>query len=204
MSPFIVFEGIDGAGKTTQARALVARLRRQGRRVQLVREPGSTGLGERVRRILLSRKTSLVPQAELLLFAAARAQLVGEVVRPLLDAGVMVIADRFTPSTWAYQGSGRGLSAEALRCLEEIVTHGLEPDLVFLLDVPAEVALQRKGVLLDRVEREGLAFLESVRQRYHALAEATPARWRVLDGTAPIEALKQRVWAEVSARFPLA
>jgi dTMP kinase len=203
VSPFIVFEGIDGAGKTTQARALAARLRRRGVPTRLVREPGSTRLGESVRRILVGRRKGLTPYAELFLFAAARAQLVEEVVRPALQQGAIVIADRFSPSTWAYQGSGRGLSPGALACIEEIATQGLQPDLVFLLDVPPEVALQRKGIRLDRIEQEGLAFLESVRARYHALAAAAPDRWRVLDGTTAVPVLKDRVWKEVSARFAL-
>ncbi len=194
----ITFEGIDGSGKSTQVRRLQRRLKDIGAEPLLVREPGGTALSERVRALLLDPAAEIAPRAELLLFAAARAQLVDEAVRPALAAGRPVLADRFCDSTTAYQGAGRGLAeAEWLAGFHRFTTGGLIPDRTFVVDVPLEVAARRRGREADRMEAAGAAFFERVRTGYLALAEREPERVRVLDGTRPIGALADEVWEEV-------
>ena len=144
MACFIVFEGGDGSGKSTQAQSLYLRLRRRAIKVLRTHEPGGTPLGQALRRLLKSGE-AMTPISELMLFEAARAQLVQQVIRPFLDQGGVVIADRFTSSTIAYQGYGRGLDRELIERLDREATGGLEPDLTVLLDLPVEVALARKG-----------------------------------------------------------
>ncbi len=181
----ITFEGIDGSGKSTQAARLADALAVRGRTVQLVREPGGTPLGERVRETLLSTESAIAPTAELLLFSAARAQLVDVVIKPALGRGDFVVADRFYDSTTAYQGGGRGVfDVEWLDAFHLKVTGGLTPARTFLLDVPVALALQRReGMTIDRMEAGGAAFFERVRSAYLALAARHPSRVTVLDGT---------------------
>ncbi len=195
----ITFEGIDGSGKSTQARRLVAALRAAGRDVQAVREPGGTSLGERVRELLLDPASHILPTAELLLFSAARAQLVEGVIRPALASGAVVVADRFYDSTTAYQGGGRGLAApEELDRLHALATGGLAPALTFLIDVPVEVAVARRAQrAADRMEAGGAAFFERVRAAYLALAARHPERVVVLDGTQPPDSLHAEVMERV-------
>lgn len=177
---FITLEGIDGSGKTTQLKLLETWLKGQGLEVVTVREPGGTPLGEKIRSILLSAKDG--PQtsaAELLLYAAARAELVGTVIQPALEAGRIVIADRFSDSTWAYQVYGRGLDCAWADQVLAGATCGLKPDLTLLFDLPPAVSLSRTG-RDDRLEQENLDFFGRVRQGYLTLAKKEPQRIRVI------------------------
>jgi dTMP kinase len=187
---FITLEGPEGAGKTVVANRLVAALQARDRTVRLTREPGGTRLGEELRRILLSRDgAALSPRADALLFNAARAQLVAEVIAPALDADEVVICARYTDSTLAYQGSGAGVPLADLRALADIATGGLAPDLTVLLDVAPEVGLRRKADS-DRTRFEAsfdLAFHERVRAGFLELAAAEPNRFAVVDSTRQID-----------------
>ena len=194
---FIVLEGQDGSGKSTQARALFRRLRREGYGVLLTREPGGTPLGEALRR-WLKRSRNLALLSELSLFIAARAQLVEEVVRPALERGVTVISDRYTASTVAYQGHGRGLDLDLLDRLNRAATGGLTPDLTVLLDLPVQNGLARKrNPEADTFDAAPLAFHRKVRDGYLALAAQDPGRWLVLDGARPRRELSEHIWAKV-------
>jgi dTMP kinase len=185
----IAFEGIDGCGKSTQAHLLAARIG-----ALLTFEPGATGLGVSLRRLLLDRDQAPVSErSEALLMAADRAQHVAEAVRPALDSGTWVVTDRFSASTLAYQGSGRGLDRAELDTLINWATGGLEPDLNVLLDVPVEVALSRRKTGADRLETEGAEFQQRVADGYRRLAAEAPSQWLVVDG-ARIEA---EVFADV-------
>lgn len=200
MASFIVFEGGEGCGKSTQTRALYRRLSKDGFRAVLTREPGGTRLGERVRRHLKrTGETRISPLAELFLIATARAQLVSEVIRPELEKGKTVICDRFTPSTLAYQGYGRGLNTDALREVNDIATDGMSPDLIVLLDIPIEDGLGRKkSKERDRFESESLAFHARVRRGYLDMAKADPGRWLVVDGRLPKKEIEEMIWGKVS------
>ena len=181
---FVTFEGVDRAGKTTQARLLADAL---GERAVAVREPGGTPAGERVREILKDPDAGCGPRFEALAFAAARAELVDEVIRPALDAGRVVISDRYTDSSLAYQGAARGLGTDAVARINEFATGGLRPDITFLLDLPVDEAAGRGGEA-DRFEDEGRGLQERVRDAYEQLAAADPERWRRVDaGRAPEE-----------------
>ena len=201
MALFIVFEGGEGCGKSTQARALHRHLLQEGQRAILTREPGGTGLGERVRRHLKRPGgTPISPLAELFLIEAARAQLVNEVISPALQAGQAVICDRYTPSTLAYQGHGRGLDLETIRAVNGTATGGLSPDIIVLLDIPVEAGLGRKkGRAGDRFESESLAFHRRVRRGYLEMARADPGRWLMVDGRRPRQAIRGTIWERVSA-----
>ena len=200
MALFIVFEGGEGCGKSTQTRALYRRLSRDGFRAVLTREPGGTRLGERVRHHLKrTDETRISPLAELFLIATARAQLVSEIIRPELEKGKTVICDRFTPSTIAYQGYGRGLDVDALRDVNDIATDGLFPDLIVLLDIPVEEGLGRKRSReRDRFESESLTFHARVRRGYLEMAKAEPERWLVVDGRLPRKVIEETIWEKVS------
>jgi len=191
----ISFEGIDGSGKSTQARLLRDHLEAQGRRTRLVREPGGTKLSEQVREMLLSHALDVRPMAELLLFSAARAQLVDETIRPALDAGDVVVCDRFYDSTTAYQGAGRGIAdPEWLRGLHDRVTGGLVPDRTYLVALDPKTARARRRSANeddDRMEAATEDFYARVSDAYHRLAKDEPDRFLVLDGTRSIEALQQ-------------
>lgn len=194
----ISFEGIDGSGKTTQIQNLVSQLRTQGYTVTTLREPGGTKISESIRELLLDSRSQINPMAEAMLYAAARAQLVQDVVEPLLDQGMIVLADRFIDSTIAYQGYGRGLSIEGLRQLNNLATGGLEPDLTILLDIPAENS-HRQLSLFDRIEQEGLEFQNRVRQGYLEMAAILP-RFKVIDGILPAEKISAII-IDVVTRF---
>ncbi|MGQ9558766.1 MAG: dTMP kinase [Desulfurispora sp.] len=196
---FFVFEGIDGAGKTTQCRLLARALEQDGHRVLAVREPGGTPLGEQLRRLLLeSPDRSITPAAELFLFLAARAQLAGEQILPALAGGQVVLADRFTASTLAYQGYGRHLPLDVLEKAAYLASGSLAPRRQFLLDITPARALERLGPQRDRLERQGESFLAAVRQGYLELAARRPEQFVVLDATLPVEELHQRIYNEVS------
>lgn len=219
---FITLEGPDGAGKTTQAALLVERLSAEGHDVVALREPGGTDLGAVVREVLVRRNwTPIDARAEALLFAACRAQLVGEVIRPALEHGTIVVADRFADSTRAYQGAGRGLPAAELESLIAFATGGIAPDLTLLLDVPIDVGRSRleppptepvarsasehgasngqdAGEGWNRFEDEAIAFHERVRSAYLALATREPERWVILDARQPPARVEAAIWAAVS------
>jgi dTMP kinase len=181
---FISLEGIDGSGKSTIAERLVPALQSAGRRALLTREPGGTAIGEQVREVLLGRaSSSMLPTTEMLLFAAARAQLVGEVIRPALEEGLIVVTDRFTDSSLAYQWGARGLEKQVVRVAQALATGGLEPDLKVLLEAPVETALRRRMAKSHEVNREA----------YHTLVAAEPARWRVIDA----DRAEDEVWTDV-------
>ena len=180
---FIAFEGGEGSGKSTQAALLAARLG-----ALLTHEPGGTEVGARLRAVVLDPSPDVIDaRAEALIMLADRAQHVAEVIRPALDAGRDVVTDRFTGSTLAYQGYARGLPVEELAGLSQWATAGLEPDVVVLLDVPAEVAAARMKRHPDRMEAAGDEFHRRVVEGYRALAAADPDRWRVVDGSGTVE-----------------
>lgn len=184
---FITLEGIEGAGKSTVAAALLERLRAQGRRVQLTREPGGTPLAERLRELVLSPEFGpITPEAETLIMFAARRVHVDQRIRPALEGGEWVICDRYTDATRAYQGGGRGVDGAFIESLARQVHPDCWPDLTLLFDVPVEVGLaraaQRRGKP-DRIEAESAAFFAKVRARYLAIAQAEPERVVVIDGT---------------------
>jgi len=235
MSLFITFEGPEGSGKTTQAKALAEHLSRQGHKVLVTREPGGTVLSNRIRQLLVSDADSPVevhPLAEALLFCAARAQLVEEVLRPHLSQGYIVICDRYADSTLAYQGYGLGLDINRLRSIIEVATGGLMPDLTILLDLPVEKGLERsKRRQLDlpldfplevglgvtsaqqlnlfhasgesRIDGRELAFHRRVREGYLEMAQEG-GRWVVIDGDRPVEEVEREVQQEVEARLSAA
>lgn len=199
MACFIVFEGGDGSGKSTQARSLLRRMRRRDVKVLRTHEPGGTPLGQYLRRLLKSGD-AMTPMSELMLFEAARAQLVDTVIKPFLDQGGVVIADRFTSSTMAYQGYGRGLDRELIERLNREATGGLEPDLTVLLDLPVETALARKGKgNRDNFDGAPVDFHRKIRRGYTALAAADPGGWLVLDGQRPPEDLGREIWVKVQS-----
>ena len=185
----MTLEGPEGSGKTVVAKRLAAELAQRGHRVALTREPGGTRLGERVREILLGRADlEIAPLADALLFNAARAQLVAEVVRPALSAGSIVLCARFADSTLAYQGHGAGLPILDLRALATVATGGLDPDLTILLDVDPETGIRRKAPgARNRFEAIDLEFHRRVRQGFLELAGDAPDRWRVVDSSRHID-----------------
>ena len=199
---FILFEGVEGSGKTTQARRLYRRLSHRGQEALLVREPGGTAVGNAIRRILKHRlEIELSPLTELLLFAAARAQLVSQAIRPALERGTIVIGDRYAESTLAYQGYGRGIDLEVVRTINTIATGGLQADLIILLDLDPEKGLLRKGSGYgnDRFEREALDFHHRVRQGYLEMARSEPKRWLILDASASPQIIADTVWELVQS-----
>ena len=196
MACFIVFEGGDGSGKSTQVRSLLGRLRRRNIQVLSTYEPGGTRLGQALRRLLKSGEP-MPAISELMLFEAARAQLVDQVIQPFLNDGGVVIADRFTSSTTAYQGYGRGLDLEMIERLNQEATGGLKPDLTVLLDLPVETALARKNGSADNFDDAPIDFHRKIRLGYCKLAAANSDRWLVLDGQRKADDLSRDIWANV-------
>jgi dTMP kinase len=200
---FIVVEGPEGSGKTTQVGLLVEWLEAQGIPTLRVREPGGTPEGEQIRRVILE-SGHVPPRAELLLLLAARAILVEERIRPALEAGTVVVADRFTLSSLAYQGYGRGLGASVVDELNSFATDGVRPDVTVLLDVPAELGEARRrkaGFSDDRIEQAGRDFHRRVVEAYRLLAEDRPDIV-VLDGTGPVDEVQRDVRRLLARRFP--
>ncbi|MFN3372575.1 MAG: dTMP kinase [Chloroflexus sp.] len=212
---FITFEGPEGAGKSTQARRLYERLQAAGYPVILTREPGGTRIGELIRRILIDlRHTEMAPTTETLLFSAARAQLVSELIRPYLATGGIVVCDRYADSTFAYQGYGLGRDLDELRAITAVATGGLKPDLTFYLQIDVEVGLQRKRAGRERLETSSgqpvewnrldardLAYHQRVAQGFAKLMAQEPERWYALDADQPVEELAEQIWQAVTPRL---
>ncbi len=202
---FITFEGIDFSGKTTQAKKLIRRLQDMQVPVMYVREPGGTKISEAIRDILLDRKNrEMHANTELLLYMAARSQIVQEIIKPALQAGNVVICDRYIDSSMAYQGYGRGLDLNLVRQLNDFATTQLKPDMTFLLDISPELAAQRrqrKGHEQDRMEIETREFHARIRDGYLKLAEAEPERFVVLNGELAPEDIHRLIWQKVKPRL---
>ena len=206
---FITFEGVEGSGKTTQVELLADRLRRAGRAVVTTREPGGTPISDRIRAVVLDRQNvEIHPHTEALLMCAARAQLVHEVIRPSLAAGRVVICDRYSDSTFAYQGYARGQDLATLRRINAFATGGLLPDLTMLLDLPVADGLQRRfgaggDGSTNRMDSLDLNFHQRVAAGYHALAQAEPDRWHVVDATLGEEDVNAAIWEIVTGLLNL-
>ena len=194
---FITFEGPDGSGKTTQIKRIGRILQSEGYDIIYTREPGGTEISDQIREVIMNMKNKrMSPRAEILLFCAARAQLVEEVIRPALNAGKIVISDRYADSTLAYQGFGHGFEQSTLKHLLNFATGGLWPDLTLLLDISAEDGLQRRLVNQsewNRMDDYQLAFHQRVRNGYHILAAAEPDRWRKIDASQPEEKITLQI-----------
>lgn len=201
----ITIEGLDGAGKTTLADGLLAALRERGLTVQLLREPGGVELSERIRELVKDPALRVDAPAETLLYAAARAQLVAERVRPLLDTGCWVLLDRFVDSSLAYQGAARGLGIEAVRTINAFATGGLAADRTLLLDLDPATGRARqagRGEAPDRLEREDVEFFAAIAAAYRALAVAEPERIRTLDASAAPDAVLGAALAALADFLP--
>lgn len=202
--PFITLEGPEGAGKSVQARRLAAWLETRGWPVLLTREPGGTALGDALRSILLERDGYVIlPESEVLLLAAGRAQHVRERILPALEAGTAVVCDRFVDSTLAYQGGGHGIPRARLLPIQAFATGGLEPDLRILIDVPVEIGLQRRHAdpaSLNRIDLASRAFHERVRSTFLDLARERPGAWSVVDGRQDIESVAEGIRDAVQER----
>jgi dTMP kinase len=200
----LTVEGVDGSGKSTQIRRLTAYLRRSGRTVTLVREPGGTRLAERIRRLLLDfRSNNLARTAELFLYLAARGQLYDEVMAPALARGEVVVCDRFTDSTVAYQGGGRGFPEKLLGTLNDLTTTNRRPDLTLLLDLPLAVSNRRKGRVADRLESEKGQFYRRVRKSYRQIARKEPRRVVLIDASKDREAVWTQMREAVDRRLTI-
>jgi len=194
---FITLEGGEGSGKTSNIAYIKSVLDENKISVILTREPGGTPLAEAMRQILLdSKQESITGQAELLMMFAARAQHIEHVIKPALKQGTWVLCDRFTDSTFAYQGEGRGMKREIIQWLEQFVQEGLKPDLTLLLDVPVEIGMQRAAQRgkLDRFESEKIAFFEKVRNAFLTMAEQQPERIKVIDATQQLEQVQASIY----------
>lgn len=199
---FITFEGIDFSGKTTQINLLKDYLIKNGKQVEIIREPGGTEISEVIRKILLDKANSkMFIETEIFLFSAARAQLVREKIRPYLERGIYVISDRFHDSTTAYQGFGRGISLEVVNHINELAIGSTVPDVTFFIDIPVETAEKRKSekqreVDLDRIEISEKQFYEKVRKGYYFLTEKEK-RFRLIDGTKSVEDIHKKIIDEI-------
>jgi dTMP kinase len=203
----ISFEGSEGSGKSTQIARLAAHLQQTGREIVATREPGGTEIGEQIRNIVIhnSKGDEMCPETELLLYTAARAQVVREVIAPALARGAVVISDRFLDSSTVYQGIARNLAPGPVSEINRFAVGEVMPHLTIVIDVPTEVSLtrirQRASDLPDRMERENIAFYTKVREGYLLLAQQWPARVIVLDGTQTPDAIEKTIWAEVQKRL---
>jgi len=207
VSLFITFEGGEGCGKSTQIERLANHLRTGGRTVHHTREPGGTRLGEAIRHLLQHDKAGhgMCPESELLLFTAARAQIVRELILPALERGEIVLCDRFADSTSVYQGVARAIEPLQVAAINQFACGSIVPDLTLLIDLDPAVGLQRardhRDAPLDRMEQEALAFHQQVRRGYLELAAIDPERITVLDGSKSIDALEQEIWDTVEPRL---
>jgi dTMP kinase len=195
---FIVFDGVEGCGKSTQSKLLKQSLGTEGNKVLLVRDPGSTRVGEMVRTILLNPEhIEIAMRCEMLLYMAARAQLMAESILPALKEGQVVISDRFVSSTLAYQLGGDGLTAAEIRAVAEIAIHGRWPDMTILLDMPPDQSLARMTRAKDRIEQRPMEYHEKVRQNYLSQAADMPDRYRIVNSNRPIPLVQADVLAAV-------
>src|SRR5262245_2696342 len=205
--PFITFEGSEGSGKSTQADRLVAHLQRCGVPCILTREPGGTPIGESIRELLqfAPHNSDMTPETELLLFEASRSQLVREVIKPALERGMCVIADRFSESTTVYQGAARKLDREIIEGLNEFAVGDCIPDITFVLDVDAATAqsrMQREPRKADRMEQQPAEFYERVREGYRELAAHEPKRVVLIDASGDVGEIDKQIWKVLCSRFP--
>ena len=198
MGLFITFEGGEGCGKSTQANALYRNLRRKNLPAVLTHEPGGTTLGEQIGKMLKRKTENIHPQTELFLFAASRAQLVADVIQPALKEGGIVICDRFSHSTTAYQGYGRELDLATVQMVNNLATQDVKPNIVIFLNLSPEEGLARRGKLLDRFELQELSFHRRVRQGYLKMAAEEPDRWLVIDATLPRKKISEIIWEKVN------
>lgn len=198
---FVTFEGIDGCGKSTQARLLAERLSAEGFRVDATREPGGTAIAEKIRSLLIDpAHEEMVNECELLLYLAARAQHLHERIIPAVQSGSVVICDRFQDATFAYQGYGRSFPLSTLQSLNHFATGGIDPDLTFIIDLPVAVATARMSAMKkgqDRLEAAGEDFFRRIRKGYLSLAEASPGRIRVVDGAPETKTIAEQVYTLV-------
>jgi len=203
----ISFEGSEGSGKSTQISLLAARFIKEKRDVVTVREPGGTEIGEQIRNIIVhnSKGDEMTAETELLLFAAARAQLVREVIAPALMSGKIVLSDRFLDSSTVYQGIARNLAADPVAQINRFAVGNVMPSLTIVIDVPTEVSLarlkQRASDLPDRMERENIDFYTKVREGYLVLAQGMPERFILVDGTKSPDVIEKKIWSEIQARL---
>jgi dTMP kinase len=208
---FISFEGTEGSGKSTQMRLLVERLRSEGYRVTENQEPGGTEIGKQIRRVLLDPANSAIASmTELLLMFASRAQAVSEVISPALDRGEIVVSDRFTDSTLAYQGEARGLGFDAVLSAHRLAIGSLFPHVTICVDISVSEGLARahrrnqrstNGSCEDRLDKQSLDFHDRVREGYRRIAELEPERFRIVDGRGSIATVAERVWTEIAPRL---
>lgn len=199
MGLFITFEGGEGCGKSTQSKLLLKRFERKNIPAVLTHEPGGTALGNELRKTIKRKGgSSTLPEAELFIFAASRAQLVAEVIRPSLEEGKVVLCDRFSHSTLVYQGYGRGLDLTIVERVNNMATQGLKPNLTVFLDISPEQGLARKGSLKDRFEVEDLSFHRRVREGYLKMAAAEPERWLVIDASLSKHEVAEIIWDRVA------
>ncbi len=198
---FITFEGLDYSGKSTQVKLLADALKHENHSILVLREPGGTEIGERIRTILLDKRISgMTSVAELFLFSASRAQLVEEVIKPAIDGGLVVLCDRFYDSLTAYQGWGKGIPLETIRVVNTSASSGLAPDLTFFIDIPVEEVerrMSRSHASKDRMESNGREFYERARRGYHEIA-ATERRFRIIDGLQPVDIVQDLIWRTVT------
>ncbi len=190
---FITFEGIDGCGKTTQIKLLKDYFESIGRTVILTREPGAKGLGEKLREILLNYDGEVSSNCESFLFLADRAQHIDTIIKPAIERGEIVLCDRHTDSTIAYQGYGRGVNIEQIKMLNNIATNGIKPDLTFVFDIDITTSVKRVGKEKDRMESAGLEFFEKVRKGYIEISKQEPNRIKLIDGSKTIEEISKEV-----------
>lgn len=202
----ISFEGSEGSGKSTQIARLAAHFQKAGRDVITTREPGGTELGEQIRNIIVhnSKGDEMCAETELLLFTAARAQLVREVIAPALVRGTIVLSDRYLDSSTVYQGIGRNLALDPVNQINRFAVGNVMPDLTIVIDVPTEVSLSRLKTrasdLPDRMERENIDFYKKVRDGYLVLAKGMPERFIVVDGTKTEDVIEKKIWSEIKTR----
>ncbi len=206
MSLFVTFEGPEGGGKTTQIKLLGEYLQARGFKVLVTREPGGTEISEQIRQVILSHHNRSITHAtEALLFSAARAQIVAQLIRPALAEGKIVLCDRYADSTLAYQGYGLGLDLDALRAITRFATGGLVPDLTFYLDLPVEVGIARKaGGEVNRLDQKEIAYHRRVRAGFVELVRTEPARWVLIDATRAIDEMQKQIREEVERRMQVA
>ena len=196
--PFIVLEGVEGSGKSTQSLLLSERLALEGIDNLLVREPGSTNTGEKIRNLIL-QATELNPLSELFLFSAARSELIQNEILPALKSGLVVVCDRYTYSSIAYQGYAKGLDPNVISKINSIATERLDPNLVFLLDIEPKLSFGRKiSDSMDRFEKESTEFHNQVRKGYLSLAKSNPRIWNIMDGQKPKKEIQELIWQKVS------